>query len=303
MAKKVVTAAEIGHLWAHQSQPEAYTSTKNKSFGYHDKPDNFYSYGACIGNRRVNQRGEVAFFLSTYNHSVTTSVHQSGLRRAAYGDLIFVAEMDTPQSWTAQDLWHYYQEASKASIEKAGRCRKTFNRIDALRDAVRYTELCNKALDWFDSDLIRLDVPQSIKDRIKRLEENYEKELELERQEREAQRIAQQQNDLDYYILWLSGVTATFPQSYSNKIYLRLNPEDPNQVQTSRGVSFPVTHCGPLYTIFRACKSTGKEFKPTSRFMIGPYQLDVITPEYIQAGCHKILADEVERFAEILGLN
>jgi hypothetical protein len=91
MAKKVVTAAEIGHLWAHQSQPEAYTSTKNKSFGYHDKPDNFYSYGACIGNRRVNQRGEVAFFLSTYNHSVTTSVHQSGLRRAAYGDLIFVA--------------------------------------------------------------------------------------------------------------------------------------------------------------------------------------------------------------------
>ena len=300
--KKVVTRSEIGHLWAHQTQPEARTSNESQSFGYHDGPENFYSYRACIGNRRVNQRGEVAFFLSTYNHSVTTSGHQIGLRRAAYGDFIFDAEMGGPQSWTAQDLWHYYQEASKASIEKAGRCRKTHTHILHLRDAVRYTELCNKALDWFDSDLIRLDVPQSIKDQIKELEENYEKELELERQRQEARQAAQQQQDADDFQYWLNGVTATFPRSYSNKIYLRLNPEDPNQVQTSRGVFFPVTHCGPLYTIFRACKSTGKEFKPTSRFMVGPYQLDVITPEYIQAGCHKILADEVERFAKVLGL-
>jgi hypothetical protein len=251
----------------------------------------------------VNPRGERAFFLSTYKHSVTTSGHQPGLRSAAYGDFIFSAERERPDQWTAQDLWYYYQEKSQEAIAKSDRCRKLTSRLRELRAAVRFTEVCNKALEWFDSDLIRLDVPQSVKDQIADLEARYYQELEVEQKRQEKLRLDRQKQDAAQFQHWLFGAKVNVPSSYSDKIYLRLNPEDPNQVQTSRGVLFPSKYCGRLYTIFKSCMETGEMYKPGSQFMIGPYPLDEITSEYIKAGCHKILADEIERFAEVLGLN
>src|SRR5579863_947673 len=80
--RKVVPGEEVCHLWAHQSQTEARSPTRNIYFTDHV----LYSYGAHfpIGAvfKGAGKDAVPVYVLNPERYSATTSKHQSWARRA-----------------------------------------------------------------------------------------------------------------------------------------------------------------------------------------------------------------------------
>ena len=76
--RRIFPSREVYHLWANERQSEARNAGDTVSF--HGM--SAYSYAAEIGRIVKREGGRKAFFVNTHSYSVTTSKHQSYLRRA-----------------------------------------------------------------------------------------------------------------------------------------------------------------------------------------------------------------------------
>lgn len=85
------------------------------------------------------------------------------------------------------------------------------------------------------------------------------------------------------------------------RVYLRINPNDPQMVDTSKGVKIPLVECALLYRKFKYCINTDTEWKQNGeKFRIGYYHVEKIYKNgdkwHLLAGCHNICEDQIEEF-------
>jgi len=87
-----------------------------------------------------------------------------------------------------------------------------------------------------------------------------------------------------------------------NPSYLRLKPTK-KEVVTSQGVTFPEEDARKAWPIIRrALKQQVDVDTRTTNLSFGPFHVDKLDENGLQAGCHTIQRDELIRFANTLGL-
>jgi hypothetical protein len=296
MTKTVVPNHEVAHLWAHQAQETARSGNGNISF----RGTNLYSYRALIGRLVTNARGEPAAVLSTRNHSVTTTSHQSSARSAT-NHLVQLYVEDIGASPESQREW-FAERITQAEIDyrQARDVRARAKALDgwsgAVQSANRYCRFFglpeftspphDEAVEAYRD---RQRVRREIRDRAR--SEQWARDAEIRRK-----------SDQERLAAWLAGETNATPSSLP-LAYLRLS-RDGQTVETSKGARVPVDHLrkvAPL--VLRLIASGGTYRRNGHSIHLGPYTLDSIDESgTVRAGCHTFDRAEIERFASVLGI-
>jgi hypothetical protein len=299
--KHVFNTGEIPHLWAHRTQDEARNCQGNLYFS----GDTIYSYGSHfpIARHIVNKAGGHAILFTTASYSVTTSGHCSAVRSAIPAGIpVFHVPEVYPDTSTAkeaheQNLKHY-AKTTEEHVAKCARSRLSFNKewhhkqAEELRkEALAYCEFFRlpnphiKAIPALDSKLL---------ENIRKLQAQRAAEKAEQTKRERAEAIARQQ---ELITKWRTG-------HYSGCLYdvpvmLRI---DGNEVLTSRGVRFPVSHAKRALAFVRKVRQSGQPYVQNGHTIhLGLYATDRIEPDgTVKAGCHVVSWQEIERIAPVL---
>jgi len=284
------TSSIIAHAWIHK-QTEA-GQCANASFA----GDNFYSFSTLIAHRRRNKKEEEAIFLDTYQYSVTTAKHQSAVLSAASHLLLVTYDSDVinarPDEINAKGLAKYYRQGIEDKIDEARRSKRYYNSL--LNEARDMAVKLNAVLDWFGSKLPRYDLA-ALEVRLREV---------FDEKSKPTNGKSPEESDQEGLQKWFAGKRKTVPERlrYGNKAYLRLHPEQPSVVQTSKNVLFSVEEAKLLYKLWN--QGVILEGISANQIKIGGYMLNKLIPgDCIIVGCHTVFAEEIERFATVLGLS
>jgi hypothetical protein len=310
-------ASEVIHLWAQQIQDEAHSS--NVSFRASrlsseqggEIGDVLYSYSTPIAAFRESARGAVVI-LNNYSYSHTTSSHQRDIRSAVtqkifdYDSIPKWVEQnvlcigsgrgmgrssldDRPQYIKPESIWNQYHDIYVALMETA--CLKKFSRTsnDRKNMAFSFASKANSIKEYFelsdaDCPLLSFEITAELQALL-----DAANAKKAEKEKRDFERTKKERID------WLQGIGHHYPSAHTFPIALRLSPSDASRVETSRGAFVPVKVCERLYRSFKACQM------PTD-VRVGNYTLNEVSENGITIGCHKISADELERFAKVIGI-
>jgi hypothetical protein len=304
-------AKETIHVFAQQSQDEGRSSnvTFKPSSTSLEIGDALYSYNTCIAAFRETPNGAKVLFLDYYSHSSCTSKHQSAVlhsvtqpiysydyiphwvrddvrvlsgRRGSYRD-------NSPYTVKPESIWQQYKDIFDALVAAVGQkrfCRTSCERLNMARE---YEAKANRIKRSFNLDSlpdIELVIPPQMQEYVELAEQK-----KAQKEKREKAKI---QRDIERE-KWLTGHCNYFPHAYQFPIVLRLSPSDVSRVETSRGAFVPVKVCERLYKSFKA-----RQMPDDVR--VGNYTLNEVSENGITIGCHEISADELERFAKVIGL-
>jgi hypothetical protein len=77
---------------------------------------------------------------------------------------------------------------------------------------------------------------------------------------------------------------------------------DGDEVVTSRGARFPVTHAKRALAFIRRVRESGQAYVRNGHTIhLGPYAIDRIEPDgTVKAGCHVVSWEEIERITPLL---
>jgi len=286
---------EIPHLWAHQTQDEARNSTS--SF-YFDGPT-IYSYGSHFPIARLvtNERGERAVLFTTAHHSVTTSGHCSAVASAIPADVPVFRVPHLRNSWGdlpnhADNVESYVRRISEL-LSKAKRAR--VHRDWYQREALGLREQLQRYVTFFD--LSDVAVPES--DELDALQSWIAAHEEEERRRREeAARLAEEERRRDQAERIQRFRSGDPHASYIPGVSPMLRVIG-DEVQTSLGARFPVSHALRALTFVRRVRESGQEYIHNGHTVhLGHYVIDRIEPDgTVHAGCHVVKWEEIERIA------
>lgn len=303
--KHVFDTGEVPHLWAHRTQDDA----RNRQGNLYFTGDTIYSYGSHfpIACHVTNDAGKRAVLFTTATYSVTTSGHCSAVRSAIpSGTPVFrvpsvCADRYSKSELTADDhvgnLADYAERCERHVITSA-RARssyaKEWNHEQAvcLRDeAFAYCEFFSLPIPNIPS-VPELDSEALAVIRKREAKKAAEKAEQTKRERAEA--IARQQ---ELITKWRAG-------QYSGCLHdvpvmLRI---DGNEVVTSRGARFPVSHAKRALAFVRKIRESGQAYARNGHTIhLGPYTIDRIEPNgTVKAGCHVVSWEEIERIAPLL---
>lgn len=310
-------ASECIHIWANRVQNEgrssnvSFKSSKLSSEDGSDIGDVLYSYSTPIAAFRESAKGLVVI-LNNYSYSHTTSGHQSDIRSAVTQqvfdydnipkwvsqDVLYIGSGrgmgrssldDRPQHIKPESIWQQYHDIYVALLETA--CLKKFSRTsdDRKNMAFQYARKANRIKEYFelsdvDCPLLSFEITDELQAAL-----DAANAKKAEKEKRDFERTKKERID------WLQGIGHHYPSAHTFPIALRLSPSDASRVETSRGAFVPVKVCERLYRSFRARQM------PTD-VRVGNYTLNEVSENGITIGCHKISADELERFAKVIGI-
>lgn len=292
--------SEVIHLWAQQNTEEAATKRRNGYVQVSFLKTVLYSYNTPIAAFR-----EGTVFLDNYRHSATTSGHQRDVLVAVTQPIFnydcipkyvekqvrlirrshYIHGGISPQSISPSTIWQQYNDIYQALCDSAIQPVYWRTMGDRLRIAFEYAAKANQLRALFN-----LDVP------VLTTEFTREQELAInaaaaKEEKAQAGRFATTANKR---LEWLAGVGNKYPDAHTNPIVLRVCPDNPARVETSRGAVVPLKVCEKLYEAWKT-QSTPTDTK------VGHYTLGVYDWG-IRIGCHDILADEIERFGAVINI-
>jgi hypothetical protein len=303
--KLVFDTGEIPHLWAHRTQEEA----RNRQGNLYFTGDTIYSYGSHfpIARHVTHDAGERAVLFTTASYSVTTSSHCSAVRSAIpSGIRVFHvpnvchgrysgSELTTNDH--AGNLADYAERIEKHVITSA-RARSSYAKEWNYEHAVCLRDEAVAYCAFFGLPVPHIpEVPKLDSDALtairKREAQRAAEKAEQTKRER-AEAIARQQ---ELITQWRVG-------QYSGCLYdvptmLRI---DGDEVVTSRGARFPVSHAKRALPFVRKVRESGQAYVRNGHTIhLGPYAIDRIEPDgTVKAGCHVVSWEEVERIAPFL---
>jgi hypothetical protein len=283
---------EIPHLWAHQLQDEA----RNSSGTFYFSGTTIFSYGSHfpIARHITNDRGEQAILFTTARYSVTTSGHCSAVARAIPSSVPVFHVSHVQDSWGGlpnhQDNVENYVHRISELLGKAKRAR--VNRDWYQREALGLREQLRCYVVFFD--LGNVAIPES--GELDALQSWIAAHHEEERQRREkAARLAEKRarreqaeriqrfraGDPD--VTYIPGVSPM----------LRIVGDE---VQTSLGARFPVSHAVRGLAFIRQVRESGREYlRDGHSIHLGHYVVDRVEPDgTVHAGCHIVTWEEIE---------
>jgi hypothetical protein len=284
---------EIPHLWAHQSQDEARNSTGSLYF----EGPTIYSYGSHfpIARHVTNERGERAVVFTTAHHSVTTSGHCSAVATAIPPNVSVFRVPHLRDSWdhlpNHNDNVESYVRRISELLGKAKRAR--INRDWHQREALGLREQLRRYATFFD--LSDIAVPES--DELDALQSWIAAHEEEERQRREeASRLAEGERRREQAEQILRFHAGDLHVSYISGVSPMLRVVG-DEVQTSLGVCFPVSHARRGLTFIQRVRQSGQEYVRNGHAIhFGHYVIDRIEVDgTVRAGCHVVKWEEIER--------
>lgn len=301
--KHVFKTGEIPHLWAHRTQDEARTKEGNTYFN----GDTIYSYGSHfpIARHVVNKSGDRAVLFTTRTYSVTTSRHCSAVRSAIpSGVPVFHVPSICPKGSSelaaedhAGNLTDYAERFEKHVVASA-RARSSYPKEWNHEEAARLREETLSYCAFFGLSVPTIqEVPELDSEALtairKREAKRSAEKAEYTKRER-AEALVRQQ---ELITKWRAG-------QYSGCFYdipamLRI---DGDEVLTSRGARFPVSHAKRALAFVRKIRESGQAYVRNGHTIhLGPYAIDRIEPNgTVKAGCHVVSWEEIERIATLL---
>lgn len=303
--KHVFDTGEVPHLWAHGTQDDA----RNKQGNLYFTGDTIYSYGSHFPIARyvTNGAGKRAVLFTTACYSVTTSGHCSAVRSAIPSGIpVFNVPNVCHGRYSGNELMaddHAgnladYAEWVESEVTASARARSSWKkehsneRAESLRaEAIAYAELFSLPVPNIP------DVPALDSDALttirKREAKRAAEKAEQTKRERAAA-IARQQELITH---WRAG-------QYSGRLYdvpamLRIEGDE---VVTSRGARFPISHAKRALVFVRKVRESGQAYVRNGQTIhLGPYAIDRIEPDgAAKAGCHVVSWEEIERIAPAL---
>jgi hypothetical protein len=309
-------AKECVHVWAQMCQDEGRSS--NVSFRPSSTSlevgDVLYSYDTAIAAFRETPNGAKVVFLDSYSHSSCTSKHQSAVHYSVTqpiysydyiphwvrDDVNYLSGRrgsrrdNSPHTVKPESIWQQYKEIFDALVATVGQRRFARTACERLNEARQWEARANRIKRSFNLDSLP-DIELVITPQMQEYVELAEQK-KVEKEKREKEKV---QRDIERTAIdrekWLTGHCNYFPHAYQFPIALRLSPSDASRVETSRGAFVPVKVCERLYRAFQA-KLMPEDVR------VGNYTLNSVSEQGITIGCHQISADELERFAKVIGI-
>lgn len=329
------------HVWAQQSSA---THTGQSADGrIRFEGETIYSYGSHFPMARfVMRKGKRAVLFTTRSYSVTTGKHKSEARSALYGLNLPVFYVDDvardPGELTIKELGRGVVAQAEAFarstpwdisqalgiIKGAAVAANDLARFFGLRGRVKAPRIPAKVIEVVRARVARKQLRAAEKAERRRIEnEAHDRQVRAEYVAGDHHHLRGQEwgfastlteaehaaHDAAYAIIqadkvaaWREGKPVSWGYNEGeSETMLRVKGD---QVETSRGAEFPVTHAVRAWPIVKACKKTGREWRTNGHAIhLGSYHLDVIEADgTVKAGCHVVKWDEIERVAKELGL-
>src|SRR6202790_4127305 len=303
--KHVFDTGEIPHLWAHRTQEEA----RNRQGNLYFTGDTIYSYGShfLIARHVVSDAGERAVLFTTATYSVTTSSHCSAVRSAIPSGLrVFhvpnlchgrYSGSDLTADDHASNLADYADRIEKHVVTSA-RARSSYAKAWNNQHAGHLRDQAFDYCVFFDLPVPNIpEVPEIDSEALTAIRKREAKRAaeKAEQTKREGAEALVRQQEL--ITKWRAG-------QYSGCLYdvpamLRI---DGNEVVTSRGARFPITHAKRALAFVRKIRESQKAYVRNGHTIhLGPYALDRIELDgTVRAGCHVVSWEEIERIASAL---
>jgi len=303
--KYVYDTGEIPHLWAHRTQDEA----RNRQGNLYFTGDTIYSYGSHfpIARHVTNDVGERAVLFTTATHSVTTSSHCSAVRSAIpSGIRVFQVPnvchgRNSGSELTANDhacnLADYAERIEKHVVTSA-RARSSYAKTWNNQRAGHLRDQAFAYCAFFGLPIPNIpEVPEIDSEALngirKREAKRAAEKAEQTKRERAEALIRQQELITEWRAGQYSGCLYDVP------VMLRI---DGNEVVTSRGARFPVSHAKRALAFIKKLRESQKAYVRNGHTIhLGPYAIDLIEPDgTVKAGCHVVSWEEIERIASAL---
>ncbi len=296
--REVHSVDMVAHLWAHQSQESARNGGRDNFFF---RGDTIYSYGTHfpIARHVKGTRGRKAFLFTTGRYSVTTSGHCNVVRGAipAGATVFYVADVEGGPA----GLLAWVEEEIARLAAECGKRRKKDHALSELKGAVAK----GNALAEFFGSRRRFGLPDSFDlATAERLASDHAHKEDLRRRKLEKRRAAElTQRQADALLAaqrWIAGEPVQrWEIGHAEGTFLRIKPDDPETVETSRGAEFPLAHAKRILPAVRS----GVPYQHNGHTIhAGAFRIDAIDADgNVRAGCHYVTRTEIERFAATLG--
>ena len=303
--KYVFETGEIPHLWAHRTQDEA----RNRQGNLYFTGDTIYSYGSHfpIARHVMNDAGERAVLFTTSTYSVTTSSHCSAVRSAIpSGIRVFhvpnvchgrYSGSDLTAGDHAGNLGDYAERIEKHVITSA-RARSSYAKASNNQSAGHLRDQVFAYCAFFGLPVPNIpEVPEIDSDALTAIRKREAKRAAEKAEQTKRKRTEAILRQQELIIKWRAG-------QYSGCLYdvpamLRI---DGDEVVTSRGARFPVSHAKRGLAFIRNVRESQKAYVRNGHAIhLGPYAIDRIEPDgTVKAGCHVVSFEEIERIAPAL---
>lgn len=317
-------SAQVAHVWAQRT----HTAGRNGTGSIFFEGDTIYSYGhhfpiAQFTRGRGANRNQSAVVLTTCTYSKTTAGHVCDVRRAIPSHtLVFhvpftrldesaLANLSYP---TLRGWFDSYAPRIAELLTRAKRARtysdSYLRRAQALRDESNaFRAFFALRCAPIPADI---DLATAIEKKIQ-AQRNAQRKSDKERAERERAiselipaALADWQSANTAY---LSSPNPIYTQARQRIIslplaYLRPNPANPDEIETTKGARFPTTHGRRAYRFLSALRARGEGFQRNGHTIhVGEFQVDSMAQDtgIVRAGCHTLEWSEIARMARVLG--
>jgi len=303
--KHVFDTGEIPHLWAHRSQDEA----RNRQGNLYFSGDTIYSYGSHfpIARHVVSETGERAVLFTTATRSVTTSGHCSAVRSAIpSGVPVFHVPTVCHGRYSGSELTaddHAgnltdYVERIEKHVIKSARAKSSHTKEWSHECAVCLRQEAFAYCAFFGLPVPNItEVPKLDSDALTAIRKREAKRAAEKAEQTKRERAEAIVRQRELITKWRAGL-------YSGCLYdvptmLRI---DGDEVVTSRGARFPVSHAKRALAFIRKVREFGQAYVRNGHTIhLGPYAIDRIESDgTVKAGCHVVSWEEIERIASVL---
>lgn len=303
--KHVFDTGEIPHLWAHRTQDDA----RNKQGNLYFTGDTIYSYGSHfpIARHVTGDSGRRAVLFTTATYSVTTSSHCSAVRSAIpSGMQVFHVPNVCPGRYSGSELTaddhacnlDDYTERIEKHVVTSARARSSYAKEWNYEHAVCLRDEAFAYCAFFGLHVPNIpEVPELDSDALTAIRKREAKRAAEKADQTKRERAEALVRQQELIVEWRAG-------QYSGCLYdipamLRIIGEE---VQTSRGARFPISHAKRGLAFVRRVRECGQAYVRNGHTIhLGPYAIDRIEPDgTVKAGCHVVSWEEIERIAPAL---
>ena len=227
----------VAHLWANQSQFTARNSGNTVYF----RDSTIYSYGNHFPMARIvtNKRGEKVVLHNSDHRSVTTSGHQSMVRRAASHLPAFTVPYVDDRCANAHKFnLEHYDKAIEQAFGKASRARS--NAEWYVRTAQELIAEGNRYAKFFGLKKRFAEPPnydlETLREKAAEYRRKHEAKLRREEKARQERQRQAEQEQRERLVQWMAGEDVYVRTSGEH--FLRL--KDAEAVETTGGAEFPL---------------------------------------------------------------
>ena len=268
----------VAHLWAHAMSFDAHNSGKTLFID----GTIIYSYGRHfpVAQRMVND----VFLLTKRTHSTTTAKHICYVHRALPPGkrILYVDDVTKDINLSTykelhEDMLVTFQKAQRASSGKyrlLQETRQLYENLRWLKENCKDIKATPQLPAMFEFE----------QNKVEKYEEQRQKRLE------ERQKILLLVNK-EKIEKWFSGATNNLP--HLQQSFLRIEPANPNRVQTSKGVT--VLKFDALITLQAFFAGT---LQPGD--MVQGFKVESVGVDNLEIGCHIFDRSELERFYNLI---